>query len=183
MPGSENQKEAMETSEYREYLWHLLNMVSEWIRHAEAKLGVTLAFVGAGVPVLVQLGRGFSEPNWFIKLFEALVLLSAMASAGCCLWGLNPRTKKHARNNEGTFSPIYFHDIYDGFTSPEELGNTLSQTLNRTQVAFSNLIIQQVFENSRVAAKKFYWAKLALRFLMSEIVFLLALVVVFIVKV
>ena len=174
---SSHGRRQFDNSEEIEMLWNLLQSVSAWIRHAEAKLGALVAFAGAGLAVAVNVGMDLSQTDSvFGTIVFSLTVLAGGLSSFSAILGLLPRTIKKSSTPGNEASPIFFGDIAGAFDTPRALKNALSRVGNDGQPSFQDFIIQQIYENSIVASRKFCCAKTASFFLAGE-VFLIVLAV------
>lgn len=140
--------------------WALLGLVNDWVRHAEAKLGVVLAFLGALSAGLVALVIEIGHPSLTMALIEVTAAVLLMLSVGSAGSALLPQ---HAPQDQRTrANPLYYGDIRAHYSSDEaaylaELKSTLT---NRS--ALVELIGRQVLANSAVAHRKFARANSAI---------------------
>lgn len=170
----------LDSSEEIEMLWNLLQSVSAWVRHAEAKLGAMVALAGAGLAVVVNIGTDLSQTD---SIFEDIVYGSTALAAGLSslfsILGLFPRTVKKGSIPGKETSPIFFGDISGAFDTPRVLKDALSRVGDDGERSFQDLIIQQIYENSIVAARKFWFAKIASIFLAGEVLLIVLVVLIF----
>jgi hypothetical protein len=146
-----------------------LNLVSDWVRHAEGKAGAALAGSVAVVAGLFTLWQA-SAPEWDCPqvLSAALALLGFLASAGFSIASLTPRLRVKTRARQSP-SPLYFADIAawpsgrDGY-----LAAALELAKNPELVAAE--LARQVLANSVVATRKFHLASWAVAALAVQIV-------------
>lgn len=134
--------------------WQVLSLVNEWLRHAEAKLGVLLAAAGVVGGLLFNLVEGRENTEWW---FDSAAVVCAAAAAIAGLFaaiGLLPRLKVPHRN-AAIPNPLFFRDIAVERRSDyrEEL-----VSLTTDPEAFVARVAEQVWSNSRVATDKFSWA-------------------------
>ena len=65
--------------------WKVLSNVNEWVKHAEAKLGVALAFLGvlaAGlITLVIEVGRPSTAMLWIEGVAGALLVLASSAAS------------------------------------------------------------------------------------------------------
>ena len=57
-----------------DHAWKLLGLVNEWIRHSDAKAGVTLAFTGVLGAMAFNLAKDFEQRSF---LFDSVVVLAS----------------------------------------------------------------------------------------------------------
>lgn len=146
-----------------EQAWKILSLVTEWLRHAEAKLGVILGFVGVSAGVLFNLVGKYEDGHWLFITAAAVSGVAALVAGLAALLGLLPivRLKREARKAEPTINPLYFEDI------SSEISDGASYL-----TAFSELVVNsddlvrhigtQVFANARVASRKYRYAQIAM---------------------
>lgn len=140
--------------------WNVLTNVNEWVKHAETKLGVVLAFLGvlaAGLITLVlEVGRG----STLLLVLEAVSGLLLLLAAGCASLGLLPQYSHepdHAKLN-----PLYYGDVRRHFADkPDEYAGHLRAALDNPQVITDHLA-RQIVANSGVAVRKYTWANRAI---------------------
>lgn len=154
-----------------EMLWKLLQSVTEWVRHAESKLGAIIAFSGAGLAVAISVGSKIEEAatTWGTVWFLSAVIATALSAVSSIL-GLMPRTEKKSPTVYADASPVYFGDIARSFESPNELEGALIRVGSGEGPSYKDLIIEQIYENSRVASLKYFWAKVASASLGVEVI-------------
>lgn len=140
--------------------WNVLTNVNEWVKHAETKLGVVLAFLGvlaAGLITLVlEVGRG----STLLLVLEGISGLLLLLAAGCASLGLLPQyahEPDHAKLN-----PLYYGDVRRHFADkPDEYAGHLRAALDNPQVITDHLA-RQIVANSGVAVRKYTWANRAI---------------------
>lgn len=186
-----------------DHAWKVLSITNDWIRHADAKCGVTLAFVGVTGTTLFNLVK--DEKAWSLLLNIAVFagitsLVTAVVFAGLALF---PRTatkenrqkfwKRRTGKASGTSSPasvksaqqdqinlLFFghvaaHYRDDGPSYQEVLG-----LITKDRERLTTQIASQIHENSHVAVLKFKYVNRAIMAELAAIVslvFALALVI------
>lgn len=137
--------------------WKVLELVNSWVFHAEAKLGVTLAYLGALFAGLIAMVSSFLSPsNTILGLTGAAVAL-LLIGVVCAAIGILPRFK-HSPTGD---SRIYYRDIAALSSSDRYLERF------KSAVASENVLMhltQQIHAVSRVAERKFLWAHRAVMF-------------------
>lgn len=142
-------------------IWKTLELVNEWIRHAEAKAGATLAgtiAVAAGSFVLWQA----STPvwDWWLAATAGLAIAAFLATAWLSIASLVPRLRVAPRRDVGNPNPLYFNDIAKWF---DGRGAYLAElmAISAQPELLAKELARQVWVNSIVASKKFRWANRA----------------------
>ncbi|MFL0580874.1 Pycsar system effector family protein [Dietzia sp. 179-F 9C3 NHS] len=134
--------------------------VNEWVKHAETKLGVVLAFLGvlaAGlITLVIEVGRGSA----LMLLLEGLSGLLLLLAAGCASLGLLPQFAHES--NHAKLNPLYYGDIRKHFAGKhEEYAAHLREALS-SPPAFTDHLARQIVANSEVAVRKYTWANRAI---------------------
>lgn len=140
--------------------WALLSLVNEWVKHAEAKLGVVLAFVGVMAAGLIAIASDTARPTQTVMIMELITALLILSSAVLAALGLLPRFK--GQPEAARMNPLFYGDVAKHFKNrPDEYLTHLSEVLqSRNELA--QQIIRQVFANSSVAHAKYVWANRAI---------------------
>lgn len=139
--------------------WKALSITNEWIRHADTKTGVTLAFVGATSTVLFNLVKG--EHSWTYWLVFAVVLCAAalVAAAAFACAALFPRTKRRARKGTATdeeaVNLLFFGDIVGHYTKDLPSYTQVLSLLTGNPARLTEQIAAQIHENAHIATAKF----------------------------
>lgn len=149
-----------------EQAWNVLHLVNDWIKHADAKAGVTLAFVGALSAVLFSLVNDFENRN---IIFDVLVLLSCIALvAGGVSSGmtLTPRIKgagaTDSETENSSKSLIYFGSIAKNYTGRQNRYIDKLAALVADEETLIRNLAHQIHVNSGIANTKSIWAKRAI---------------------
>lgn len=145
-----------------EFEWSTLTAVNEWIKHADAKIAVTLAFMAALAGGLVALiaERAVQGIAGGAILVVAGALVIATFSLGVA--GLKARSGR----SSGFINPLYFGDVarcYGGSCQDVDrfvadwAGLAVGRSEDRRDV-----LVRQIHANSIIADRKFRWANRAL---------------------
>ncbi|WP_330476027.1 Pycsar system effector family protein [Terrabacter sp. C0L_2] len=138
-----------------EEAWRLLGSTNEWLRYADAKAAGALAGAGVLGGVLVQSGLDDANegaPGGAIFFF-VVAALAVFASATFALIALAPRLKVGEPN-----SLIYFDHVARKYVGdPDGHAAAVKTLLEDGDALFSDLAAQ-VWANSTVARKKFFWS-------------------------
>lgn len=76
-----------------DHAWKTLALMNEWIRHSDAKAGVTLAFAGVMATTTFNLAKDFTPRS---VVFDSLVVIACIlliCTGALCGWTLTPRVK------------------------------------------------------------------------------------------
>jgi hypothetical protein len=138
--------------------WRVLELTTRWIVHADGKAGLTLASVGVTGGVLynvVQSARHLDVPAACAAGACALLVLAASLCAVASLWS-------RVRASEKATSLLFFHNIARRYpTSADTYAESL-RGLTREPEALTEEIAAQIWANSHIAARKYFWANLSL---------------------
>lgn len=150
-------------------IWRTLELVNEWIRHAEAKAGATLAgtiAVAAGLFALWQA----SPPvwRWWLVASAALAIVAFLVAAWLSIASLVPRLRV-APSKEGTPNPLYFNDIA-AWSDGQATYLSEMMTISARPERLATELARQVWANSNVASRKFRWANRAVVALAIQII-------------
>lgn len=143
-----------------EHAWNHLSLVSDWVKHAEAKLGVVLAFVGVLAAALVTLTAEIAaEPKAISCLMLLLVggaAILLLASSICAAKGLLPKFR--AQGDITRANLLFYGDVahYHRGDEKEYTGQLASLLGEPSQL--TEQIARQAHANSLVAARKYLWA-------------------------
>lgn len=143
-----------------EHAWHHLSLVNDWVKHAEAKLGVVLAFVGVLAAALVTLTAEMAaKPQAISCLMFVLVggaAIFVLASSICAAKGLLP--KFHPQGDIDQANLLFYGDVahYHRLDEGEYTGRLASLFGDHSQL--TQQIARQAHANSLVAARKYLWA-------------------------
>lgn len=152
-------------SDDREDYWRMLSMVNGWIQHADAKIGVALAFVGAEVASAVALfaSSGPLSLSSTVALSSTAVLVLGAVVSGAA--GLIPRLSQPGRRRSARRGGniLYFGDIaatYPGVRQARAFARDF-QALLSSDDGLKASLASQIQINSGIAYEKFRWANLA----------------------
>ena len=157
-----------------EHAWKVLSITNEWIRHADAKTGVTLAFAGATATMLFNLlnrqGTVRTPGLWIASLIGVAAILGTTTCAGLALI---PRVKpKKAKSGEdGTaagpeevMNLLFFGDVHRGYADDRPTYREVLGMLTTDPERLTGQVADQIHANAHVATQKFRWADRAIRF-------------------
>lgn len=139
--------------------WKALSITNEWIRHADSKTGVTLAFAGATSAALFNLVK--DEKSWTCVLIAAVVTcvgaLLFTAGFGCA--ALFPRTKRQSAKgtdaDEDSVNLLFFGDIAGHYNRDQPSYLQVLALLTSDPARLTRQIAAQIHENAHIATVKF----------------------------
>jgi hypothetical protein len=145
-----------------DHAWKLLALVNEWIRHSDAKAGVTLAFAGVLGTMIFNLVKDFQHRT---LLFDGLVVLSSallVLTAALCAWTLTPRVNDKDADPEA-INRIFFASISRHFKGERPRYQEVLRTLTADPDELVKDLADQVHANAKIATTKAKYAKWAIR--------------------
>jgi len=162
--------------------WKALSLVNEWIRHADAKAGATLAFVGVTAGILLGVVADVTTWHWFTTLAAAacgFALLCAGLFGGASLLprlGRRvPWLKTHSSEaSEDEPNLLFFADIRRTFGGDRKGYRAAFGSLTTDRQHLAGAVTDQVHANALIADSKFRWVDRAIT---SQLVAVVALVV------
>lgn len=159
-----------------DHAWKTLGLVNEWIRHSDAKAGVTLAFTGFLATMIFNLVNDFDRRS---TIFDVLVVIACallVLTAGLCGWTLTPRVK------DGDAEPVSINLLYFGSISRHfkgkrpQYGEVLS-TLTADPSELIKDLAAQIHANAKIATTKARFAKWAIRSALTSGAFVAAIAI------
>lgn len=143
--------------------WKLLSIVNEWVRYADTKTGVTLAFGGATAALLLN---ALKDSNWTWKLTVSASLagVSLILTALFAAFALFPRVRGNQDHSvdEEAVSLLFFGDIRRHYGEDRPTYRDVLTTLTADAARLTEQIADQIHANARVATIKFRWVNVAI---------------------
>lgn len=145
-----------------DHAWKTLALVNEWIRHSDAKAGVTLAFTGVLATMIFNLVKDFDRRSTIFDVFVVIACALLVLTAGLSGWTLTPRLK------DGDADPVSINLLYFGSISRHfkgkrpQYGEVLS-TLTDDPSELIKHLAAQIHANAKIATTKARFAKWAIR--------------------
>lgn len=138
--------------------WKVLLVTNDWIRHADSKIAVTLAFITATGVMLFNLVHDLGAWKATTIFFTVATILALVGAMVFSTSALAPRTKasKGSPLNPLFFAAIASMDKASYLTTLSTLTSTPEELVLKTA--------DQVHENSVIATKKHRRVKIAIRF-------------------
>lgn len=145
-----------------DHAWKALSLVNEWIRHADAKAAVTLAFTGVLATMLFNLVKDFESRTVGSDLVVVTACALLVITGGLCAWTLTPRVR-----DKGTSSLVvnrlFYASISKNFRGDRHRYIDVLHTLTADPDELARDIAHQVHANAEIATTKSTWATWAIR--------------------
>lgn len=151
--------------------WKALSLVNEWLRHAEAKLGVIVAAAGVSGGVLFNLVKDHTDRSIAFKIATAICAAAVLVAGVSAMAGLYPvvRVGRVRRSGGESVNPLFFHDIARSYRGDAPRYGAILGTLTTNPDDLVRHIGQQVHANATVAQRKYRWANWAIRALLVDV--------------
>ena len=162
--------------------WKALSLVNEGVRHAEGKLGVTLASTGVTGGVLFNLVKDRSHTSILFDVVAGLCGLAVMVAGVCAMVGLYPRVRLPRVSDPVTVNPLFFHDVARAYRNDALSYSAVLKTLTTDRNDLVRHLGQQIHANARVVQVKYRWADRAIRALLADVLGLGVMVIIIVLK-
>jgi hypothetical protein len=148
-------------------LWQIYTAINEWIRFADTKAGVALAFhaaaFAAGVPAIMAQRSYFFDRPYLVFVVVATCILAGISvcfGVKCIMPRLNVGEAR---------SLIFFAHIAEAYPDPDSFAE---HSLGHYQdaEAYQKQVLHQVWANARVAWSKHKDSAFCLWFMVAEFV-------------
>jgi hypothetical protein len=149
--------------------WKALSLVNDWVKHAEAKLGVTLAATGVSGGVLFNLVKDRSDTTWALNVAAVMCCAAALAAGICAMVGLYPVVRLRQKTADEAVNPLFFHDVATAYRGDAPSYGAVLHTLTANPDDLVRHLGQQVHANATVAQRKYRWANRAIRALLLDL--------------
>jgi hypothetical protein len=139
-----------------DHAWKVLTVTNEWIRHADTKIGVTLAFVGATAGITYNIATRIT--TWTLPAVLALSFTAILlfAAATQCWLALFPRIGNGPNSPHPTASgSIFFGSIAKSYSEDAGEFRHRMALLTADTGALVDQIADQIGTNSVIAITKF----------------------------
>lgn len=145
-----------------EQAWKVLSLVNDWIRHADAKAGVTLAFCGVLGAMLFNLARDASMRSCLLDVLIVGGCLFLVLTALLCGLTLTPRLKD-ADTDPKAINRVFFESVSRYFAGDRRgyIEALTEITSNPSQLIKD--LGDQIHANAKIATLKVRYAKWAIR--------------------
>ncbi|MDO5878283.1 DUF5706 domain-containing protein (plasmid) [Paenarthrobacter sp. R1] len=154
-----------------DHAWKALSIINEWVRYADTKTGVTLAFIGVTSTVLFNLVK--DEQQWTCRLVVAVIACVAalLLSVIFTYLALFPRVESRSGNSEDpdeeSVNLLFFGSVSKHYSKKQPTYREVLSTLTRDAQKLTRQIASQIHENSHIATVKFKYVN---RAIMAELV-------------
>lgn len=145
-----------------DHAWKTLALMNEWIRHSDAKAGVTLAFTGVMATTTFNLAKDFNPRT---AAFDSLVVtacLLLLLTGALCGWTLTPRVKDKDADRD-VINRLFFASIDRNFRGKRQEYSEVLHMLTSDPVELTKDLADQIHVNARIATVKATVAKWAIR--------------------
>lgn len=147
-----------------DHAWKALSLVNEWIRHSDAKAGVTLAFVGAMGTLTFNLTKDLQNWSCPVVVAATIACIFLLLAVGLCAWTLTPRVKdKEVDQTTDNKSLLFFASITSHYKGGRRQYSTDLSKLSADPAALTEQLADQVHANALIATVKNRSAKWAIR--------------------
>lgn len=145
-----------------DHAWKALSLMNEWIRHSDAKAGVTLAFTGVLATMAFNLVKDFHHrsPGFDVLIVAACALLAT--TAALCGWTLTPRVNDRDADPEA-MNRLYFASISHHYRGKRPHYGQVLSTLTADAAELTQELADQIHANAKIATVKAACAKWAIR--------------------
>lgn len=135
-----------------EHAWRTLSLMNEWIRHADAKAGVTLALTGVLGTMLFTLSEKVDDWTRFSASVVIFTCLCLGATVVLCGLTLIPRTRRPGRNPAPNM--LFFGSIAGHYKDHRQKFRTEFNTLSSNPETLTSEIADQIHANAHIATTK-----------------------------
>lgn len=158
--------------------WKALALVNDWVKHAETKLGVTLAATGVSGGVLFNLVKDRTATGGIFNVVAVVCAAAVFVAGICAMVGLYPRVGLRRKTVDDAVNPLFFHDVARAYKGNAPSYSAVLHTLTTNPNDLVRHLGQQIHANATVAQRKYRWANRAIRALLVDLLMLGALAVV-----
>lgn len=152
-----------------DHAWKALSTTNEWIRHADAKTGITLAFAGVTFAALFNVAHATHKWTCLITVLALVTAGALLAAVLCAGMALLPRVapRKTRGSHEESASAddvvnlLFFGDVAKHYGTDGPTYRNVLSTLTSDVSRLTRQIADQVHANAHVATAKFQWANRA----------------------
>lgn len=145
-----------------DHAWKLLSLVNEWIRHSDAKAGLTLAFTGVLGTMVFNLAKDFDQRTFLSDSVVVLACALLLLTAALCGLTLTPRLNDKDVDPDA-INRVFFASISHHFRNDRPLYSEVLSTLSADPHELVRDLADQVHSNATIATLKARYAKWAIR--------------------
>lgn len=145
-----------------DHAWKTLTLANEWIRHADAKAGVTLAFTGVLATMVFNLVEDFDRRSTTFDLLAVLACALLVLTAALCGGTLTPRVNDSDADPH-SINRLYFGSISRHFKGRRPQYGEVLSTLTADPSEMIKDLAAQIHANAKIATTKARFAKWSIR--------------------
>jgi hypothetical protein len=160
----------MDDNRKTDLAFKLLDNVQNLIKFADTKINVLLIISGVTTTFILTNFQSFFDLCLFSKIAFGLFIISFLIFIILSILTISPRKDKHTGNSVS--KTIYFEHI----ASRVEVKDFITDYTKLDESGFQSDLLYQVYENSKIADKKFKFYKKSLIALQTELLFFFVLV-------
>ena len=162
----------MDDNRKTDLAFKLLDNVQNLIKFADTKINVLLIISGVTTTFILTNFQGLFDLCLVSKIILGLFFVSFLVFIVFSILTISPRNDNHTGNSVS--KTIYFEHI----ASRVEVKDFISDYTKLDEPGFQSDLLYQVFENSKIADKKFKFYKKSLIALQVQLLFFFALVII-----
>ena len=139
-------------------LYQVFNNVNDWLKFAEAKNAMLIAFNGASIFGIIKLfSLDFVENSRFIENYLLFVIVSLIFSTVNCLISFAPRVKilKGGYYGSGKIPNVLFFEYLKGKSNLDIIKEVTGETETEDYSTLQKDIAEQIKQNSIIASRKY----------------------------
>lgn len=161
-----------------DHAWKTLTLVNDWIRHADSKIGATVAITAATAVGLYKVVDSVPKPGWVVVYTSVacgvLLLLTAVQALMALLPRVRmPRGPKAQKTSETFDNLLFYRHITRGYPPAQKATYLHSfAELTMDPARLTKQVGEQVYANAAVAEMKYQWSNRAILTLAIAVVFL-----------
>ena len=162
----------MDDNRKTDLAFKLLDNVQNLIKFADTKINVLLIISGVTTTFILTNFQGLFDLCLFSKIALGLFFVSFLTFIVLSILTISPRKDSHTGNSVS--KTIYFEHI----ASRVEVKDFINDYTKLDEQGFQSDLLYQVFENSKIADKKFKLYKKSLIALQVQLLFFFVLVII-----
>ena len=139
-------------------LYQVFNNVNDWLKFAEAKNAMLIAFNGASIFGIIKLlSLDFVSNSRFIENYLLFVIISLIFSTVNCLISFAPRVKiiKGGFYDSGKVPNVLFFEYLKGKNNLEIIEEVTGDREKENYTTLQKDIAEQIKQNSIIASRKY----------------------------